>query len=302
MSFSSEAKAEICRVLPGKKCCAGAMCYGILLYCNTFSAREIRIITGNKSFAAILPRLFRRAFGFGFDRISEKSDEWAKQSFVIDSQDKLSAVFSKYGYERTSLISHHVNLGVLEEECCRMSFLKGAFLAGGSVTDPGKRYHFELATAHKSVSRETYSLLLELGFSPRETSRGADSVVYFKQSDVISDILTMLGAPLASMNIVSAKIEKDLTNSVNRKVNCDTANVKKAVDAAGNAIQAIRALESADKLSGLPEKLRETARLRYENPEMSISELAAVHNPPVTKSCLNHRLRKLISLASEASE
>lgn len=278
------------------------MCYGILLYCNTFSSREIRIITGNRAFSAVLPRLFKRAFGFGFDKISEKNDEWTKQSFVIDTPDKISAIFAKYGYESSSVLAHHVNLGVLEEDCCRLSFLKGVFLAGGSVTDPGKRYHFELVTDHKSVSRETYSLLLELGFSPRETVRGAHSVVYFKQSDVISDILALLGAPLASMEVVSAKIEKDIMNSVNRKVNCDTANVRKTVDASHQLVMAINALQKADKLTSLPEQLQETARLRVENPEMSISQLAEIHVPPVTKSCLNHRLRKISALAAELSE
>ncbi|MBQ4040934.1 MAG: DNA-binding protein WhiA, partial [Oscillospiraceae bacterium] len=198
MSFSAETKKEICESITGKKCCALAACYGILLYCNTFSAREIRIITGNPAFAQILPRLFKRAFGFGFDSISEKTGTRGKQSFIINDKEKLSAVFDAYGYDIDSLLVHHVNLGVLDEDCCKISFVKGAFLAGGSVTDPAKRYHFELVTAHHSVSRETYSLLLELGFLPRESSRKGNYIVYFKQSEVIEDVLTLLGASNAS--------------------------------------------------------------------------------------------------------
>lgn len=299
MSFSADAKAEVTENLSMKKCCIISACYGILLYCNTFSAREIRIITGNQYFAQILPKLFKRAFGFGFDSISEKSGTRGKQSFVISDQDKLSSIFSSYGYDIDSLLAHHVNLGVLDEDCCKVSFIKGAFLAGGSVTDPSKRYHFELATAHYSVSRETYSLLLELGFSPRETSRKGNYIVYFKQSESIEDLLTLIGATSSSMQVMSAKIEKDMMNSVNRQVNCDTANVKKTVEAAQLQLESIAKLDSASMLSELPEQLQYTAQLRIDHPELSISELAAIHEPPVTKSGLSHRLRKLIELSNK---
>lgn len=299
MSFSADVKAEISSNLSGKKCCAIAACYGILLYCNTFSSREIRIITGNSAFSQALPRLFKRAFGFGFDTVTEKTGSRGKQSFIISDENKLSVIFNAYGYDMNNMLVHHVNLGVLDDDCCKVSFVKGAFLAGGSVTDPSKRYHFELVTAHYSVSRETYSLLLELGFSPRESSRKGNYIVYFKQSDIIEDVLTLLGASNASMQVMSAKIEKDMTNSVNRQVNCDTANVKKTVMAAQLQLEAIAKLEESSILSTLPDIMQYTAQLRTDNPELSIAELAALHNPPITKSCLNHRLRKLTDMASK---
>ncbi len=299
MSFSSDSKAEIIESMNSKKCCALAACYGILLFSNTFSSREVRVITGNPELSKLLPKLFKRAFGFGFDTITEKTGARSKQSFIISDQSKLSAIFDAYGYNIDSLLVHHVNLGVLEEDCCKTSFIKGAFLAGGSVTDPNKRYHFELVTAHHSVSRETYSLLLELGFDPKETSRKGTYIVYFKQSEVIEDLLTLLGASNASMQVMAAKIEKDMTNSVNRQVNCDTANVKKTVAAAQSQLTAIAKLDEASVLSTLPDIMQYTAKLRTDNPELSISELAALHNPPITKSCLNHRLRKLTEMATK---
>ena len=299
MSFSSETKKEIIGSLSNKKCCALAVCYGILLYCNTFSSREIRVITGNPALSLLLPKLFKRAFGFGFDTITEKSGSRGKQSFVISDRNKLSAIFEAYGYDINSVLVHHVNLGVLDEDCCKTGFIKGAFLSGGSVTDPNKRYHFELVTDHHSVSRETYSLLLELGFDPRETSRKGKYIVYFKQSEIIEDLLTLLGATNASMQVMAAKIEKDMMNSVNRQVNCDTANVKKTVMAAQAQLEAIAKLEDASILSALPEKMQYTATLRICNPELSIAELAALHNPPITKSCLSHRLRKLTEMAEK---
>ena len=297
MSFSYNTKTEICRVVPGGQCCAVAECYGMLLYGNTFSAREIRIITGNEILGLRLIERFSSAFSISFDIIPETGKK-GKQSYVINEQEKLRRIFETFGFSTNSLLAHHVNLGVLEDECCRRSFVRGAFLTGGAITDPAKSYHLELVTDHFKVSRETYSLLLEMGFLPKETSRGGNYIIYIKQSAGIEDFLTMIGAPLHAMELMSAKIEKGMRNSVNRKVNCDTANVTKIVDASAAQIKAIRKIESAGALEALPEKLRQTAELRLRNPEMSIKELGEISTPPVTKSCLNHRLRKLMELSA----
>ena len=160
MSFSSEAKAELLRSEPKKKCCALAECYGILLFCNTFSAQEIRIITGGAELAEALPRLFRRAFGVTFDQLPAPSAT-RKRSFTITDPEKIQAVFRAFGTEATDTLALHINLGVLENDCCKASFVRGAFLSGGSITDPEKDYHLEIVTSHRSVSREFYSVMLE---------------------------------------------------------------------------------------------------------------------------------------------
>ena len=191
----------------------------------------------------------------------------------------------------------HINFGLLEEECCRASFLRGVFFAGGSVTDPAKRYHLELATSHLQVSRELEVLLRECGYPPKSVARNGSFITYFKQSDQIEDFLTLIGAPVAAMSVMSAKLEKDLRNSVNRRLNCDSANLDKAVEAAQEQLESIRKLQRAGLLDQLPDKLQLTAALRLENPELTLSELAEEFDPPVTKSCLNHRLRKITQLA-----
>ena len=196
----------------------------------------------------------------------------------------------------------HINFGLVEEPCDRAAFLRGAFFAGGSITDPQKRYHLELTTSHLQVSRELGSLLVECGYPPKSVSRSGSSITYFKQSDQIEDFLTLIGAPVAAMNIMSAKLEKDLRNSVNRRLNCDSANLDKSVVAAQEQMEAIRRLQAAELLEQLPDKLQETAALRLEYPELSLSELAAEFDPPVSKSCLNHRLRKLLELAKNLDE
>ena len=298
MSFSYNTKNELCRVLPEDKCCAVAECYGMLLYGNTFSAREVKIITGNRNLGERLAGRFDRAFSISFD-VMPDAEKTGKQAYVIKSADKLSRIFEAYGSSASGLLAHHVNLGVLEDECCRRSFIRGAFLTGGAVTNPSKSYHLELVTDHYNVSRETYSLLLDMGVSPKETSRSGNYIIYFKQSASIEDFLTMIGAPLHAMELMSTKIEKDVRNTVNRKVNCDTANVTKTVDASAVQIDAIKRIEKAGAFEALPDKLRQTAELRLQYPELSIKELADISVPPVTKSCMNHRLRKLAELSQE---
>ncbi len=293
MSFSSNVKAELCRLAVNKKCCAVAECYGVLLYCNTFTPNLIRIVTESTSFAERLPKLLKRAFNLEFDSLPEEAS--GKQTFLIKDSAKISEIFAAFGYSAENSLALHVNLGVLEDVCCRAAFLRGAFLAGGSVTDPEKRYHLELTTAHRTAGRETYSLLLEMDFHPKDTMRNGSIVLYFKQSEAIEDVLTKLGAPVCAMEIMEAKVEKDLRNTVNRRVNCETANLTKVVDAAQEQLSAIHSLN----LDELPPKLRQTALLRIENPECTLSELAEMIEPPITKSAINHRMRKLIAMAAE---
>lgn len=297
MSFSYDTKNELCRLPVQRLCCARAEAYGILLYCSTFHPGEVRVVTENPNFAARLPRLFHRAFGLRFDRQPEPEQQEGKRVFQLTDGKKLDHIINLLGYDPRQNPVLHINFGMLEEECCRSAFLRGVFFAGGSITDPAKRYHLELTTSHMQVSRELDVLLRECGYPPKSVSRNGSFVTYFKQSHQIEDFLTLIGAPVAAMNVMTAKMEKDLRNSVNRRLNCDSANLDKAVGAAQEQLEAIRKLEAAGFLEKQPEKLRQTASLRAANPELTLSELAEEFDPPVTKSCLNHRLRKLVELA-----
>lgn len=298
MSFSAQVKGELCRIPLSRRCCARAEAYGILLFCHSFTAAEIKIVTSAPVFAKRLPVLFRKAFKVDFDRTPEPA-ETGKRIFLITDPGKLAAIREAYGSDLAASLANHINFAVLEEDHDRTAFLRGAFLARGSVTDPAKSYHLELVTSHYSVSRELAALLPEAGFEPKQTTRKSNYVTYFKPSETIADFLTAIGAPLAAMEVMNAKLEKHLRGSVNRRVNCDSANLDKAVDAALLQVEAIQRYSAIHGLDALPDKLRETARLRTENPELTLSQLAALCDPPVTKSCLNHRLRKLMELAKE---
>ena len=300
-SFSGSVKTEICRTIPQKRCCALAQCFGILLFCNAFQQDNIRIVTESREFAWSLPKLFKKAFDLTFDSFPSLEAPGKMVFQVVDPQ-KISVIMSAFGFDVRDTLALHVNYPVVEDACCKNAFLRGAFLAGGSVTDPAKGYHLEVATTHQSVARECYLLMGEvMGFYPKNALRGGGQVLYLKQSEQISDYLTYLGAPVAAMGIMEARLEKELNNKVNRRCNCDDANTSKVVEAAQEQLTAIRILKENALLESMPKKLQEAAAAREANPEASLTELAAMMEPPISKPAMNHRLKKLVETAKEAA-
>lgn len=247
----------------------------------------------------MLPKLLKKAFGITFDAVPD-DDTAGKAVFQISDGYKTRLIMEAFGFTPDDTLSLHINLAAVEEDCCKSAFLRGAFLAGGSVTDPGKAYHMELATTHHSVAREGVALIQEmLGFSPKSAQRGGNQVMYLKSSEQISDVLTCMGAPVAAMGIMEARLEKELNNKVNRRCNCDDANTSKVVEAAQEQLSAIRILRNRGMIEGLPVKLRQAAEAREANPAFSLTELAAIMEPPITKPAMNQRLKKLVAMAKE---
>ena len=301
MSFSGNTKEEICRQKLDRSCCAVAESYGVLLFCHTFAPDGIRITTANPAFAARLPKLFKKAFGLSFDSLPPEKAV-GKRSFVITDKVKIAGIYAAFGDNAESALVHPVNYAVLEEDCCRISFLRGAFLAGGSVTDPEKRYHLELATTHRQVERETFTLMQELGFAPKESAREGNALLYFKQSDAIADFLTAVGAPVTGMAVITTRVEKEMRNTITRQINCDSANADKTVNAEHEQLTAISRYASLYGLDSLPDPLKDAALLRITNPAASLADLAKLSFPAVTKSCLSHRLKKIADMVQEKKE
>jgi len=302
LSFSAAAKAEVCRILPNRDCCALAECFGILLYCNSFTPDGIRIITESREFGLILPKLFKKAFDLTFDCFPSLESP-GKLIFQITDPDKVSEIMEAFGFSLRDTLALHVNLPVVEDDCCKAAFLRGAFLAGGSVTDPEKGYHMEFVTTHQSVDRQTHALMREItGIEPKTAKRGGGQVLYLKNSDAVADFLAFLGASVGAMGIMEARLEKELNNKVNRRCNCDDANTSKVVEAAQEQITAIRILRERGLLENLPAKLKQAAQAREQHPSSSLSELAAMMDPPITKPAMNHRLKKLMEMAKETNQ
>ena len=271
-------------------------------YCNHFSFDGIRIITESCEFAAMLPKLFKKAFNVNFDNFPSLESP-GKLVFQITDPEKISGIMESFGFSFQDTLALHVNLPVVEDDFCKTAFLRGAFLAGGSVTDPEKGYHMELATTHQSVARQTYTLIREItGIEAKAAKRGGGQVLYLKNSDQVADFLAFLGASVAAMGIMEARLEKELNNKVNRRCNCDDANTSKVVEAAQEQITAIRVLEERGFLKNLPAKLKQAADARLQHPSSSLTELAGMMDPPITKPAMNHRLKKLMDMAKETNQ
>jgi DNA-binding protein WhiA len=182
---------------------------------------------------------------------------------------------------------------------CRVCFARGTFVSNGTISDPTTGYHLELKFKNAHVAKQIYEFLGEEGIPPKIANRKTAIGLYYKNSGGIEDMLTYLGGMKSLFDLMNAKIERDIRNSVNRSTNCVAGNISKSVDAAQKQIAAISEIESAGKLAMLPDELFDTAKLRLENPSASLAELARLHNPPISKSGLTHRLAKIIEYSEE---
>ena len=300
MSFSMDTKNDLCALAAKKLCCKRAQLYGMLISGNVFSPERIRLITENERVSQTIVRLLREVYGVRAElRISEKTaGETKKSSYKISvsSSGDLSRIFMDCNIPKDCTLSINPSLFCCEE--CFKHFMRGCFLTAGMLTDPMTGYRMELIFENKAHCDSIAELLSAYGFSPKYSKRRSSEVLYIKESGNIEDFLTFIGASQAALTIMNAKIYKDIRSAQNRLANCDTANISKMTDRAQKQIKAIRVLQQDGKFDALPEELKQTALLRIENPEASLTDLAGMHLPPITKSGVNHRLTKLM----EASE
>lgn len=293
MSFSVKTKNELCRTPLGAPCCQTAEIYGMLLYAAAFTHREIRISTELSALTRRASLLLSRVFGI------ESAAELAGRKRIVQIQDEraLRMIMNRLGYDFKSHITYHLNRNMAESDCCAAAFLRGIFLMSGTVAGPDKKSHLEIKTNHQSLCREVVSLMLDLGINPKITQRRTTWLIYLKDTAGIEDFLTRLGASRAAMAIMEGKVEKNIRNTINRQVNCETANLMKTTDTSVRQIAAIERALMAGGIEIFPENLRETVDLRVAHPSASLSELAAMFDPPLSKPGLNHRMRRIMQIA-----
>lgn len=297
MSFSADVKNELCKGPVGGDCCARGEAYGLLLYSNQFAYDGIRIITENPGIRRRIPLLMKKAFSL--DVIGVES-AGGKTVFEIREPEELRRIFEVLGYDYKYHITYPLNRNLVEEDCCRAAFLRGIFLMGGTVAAPEKKCHLEIATSHQSLARQVMSLMLDMNLSPKITVRKTNSVLYFKDTSRVEDFLTLIGAPLSSMAIMEAKVEKALRNSVNRQVNCETANLIKASSAAAQQIMSIQKALDKKGMDVFPPSMQKTVQLRLQYPSVSLAELAALSDPPLSKPGISHRLKRIVEIAEKS--
>lgn len=293
MSFSNQIKTELCEVGLLQPCCMVAECMGVLLFAKQFSVDKLRVQSGNEAMRRRVKELFTRVFG-----VAPNCEEGSRNTLFVTDRAQLERLYRTLGYQYRN-VPLHLNRALVEEDCCKGAFLRGAFLTGGYVSLSGSGYHLELVTSHYSVAREVQTLLLDMELPCGFLERRGNFMLYYKDSGSIEDFLTAAGATGSAMDLMLRKVEKDLRNQVNRKVNCETANLEKTVEASAKQAEAICQLKASGRFDSLSDSLKQTAELRLENPELPLSELRMLFNPPLSRSGLNNRIKKLLSLAEE---
>lgn len=298
MSFTSEVKKELLKIEKKPSCCQKAECYGMLLFTRLFSLQQGEYHTEN----GLLARRFAENISAAAGVIAEVNTTIRRTtsafSVTIPGELERERLLHVFGDPKT-FISPQISLEILEKPCCKAAFLRGAFLTCGAVSDPYKEYHLEFLTLHETLSKNLFALLsgLEEEMQPALATRKGNYVVYMKESERIADLLTYIGARGSAMELMQAKMFKEVRNYVNRKTNFETANIEKTVSASIRQTDAIRKVIETGGIEAFPEDLRELAQLRLEHPEMSLREMA--QRLGLSRSGVNHRIRRILEIAGD---
>ena len=290
MSFSTRVKEELEKVIPNSRHCQLAEMAAIIHFGCRLSdeeKEEKKILLHSENDAA------RRKY---FTLL--------KKTFIIstDTEKVLQAIRVFDEDKQVKLLDEGVSPVLIKNSCCKRAYLRGAFLCVGSMSNPQKSYHLEFVCEWEAQARQIQEVLRSFELDAKIVRRKKYYVVYLKEGAGIVDLLNVMGAHLSLMDLENLRIEKEMRNSINRQVNCEAANITKTVNAASKQIEDILLLKKHYGLSNLPENLQEMALIRLSHPESSLQELGGYLNPPVGKSGVNHRLRKLSEMAEKIKD
>lgn len=310
MSFSGSVKEELLGCIDNARHCRIAEVAAVLVFDGEIvrlpsGEIDLRVSSENESlvrkYFTLLEKTFTMENSVSIDdRITKKNNRFVVELEEPDSAVKILQAVKLLGNDRTPQVSDAlVNQMVVQRNCCRRAFIRGAFLCAGSISDPEKFYHFEIVCGSKAKAVQLMELIQSFEVDAKIVQRKKYYVVYVKEGAQIVELLGIMGAGVSLMNLENVRILKDMRNTVNRKVNCETANINKTVNAAVKQVEDILYIRDTAGLDSLPENLEETALLRLEYPQASLKELGALLSTPVGKSGINHRLRKICSIANE---
>lgn len=314
MSFSSEVKEELSRHTPAARHCQIAEITAIISMCGRILIGEeddLRVVvhTENVAVARKYFTLIKKTFNISTE-ISIRQNILLKKSRIYsivikNHEDSVRVLRAAKLIDETGEIREDLSLvsnRVIQSSCCKRAFVRGAYLAAGSMSDPNKSYHFEIVCATQEKAVQLQEIIGTFGLEARVVERKRHYVVYLKEGSGIVDILNIMEAHVSLMQLENVRIVKEMRNSINRRVNCETANIGKTVSAAVKQIEDIHLIDEAIGLNQLPDALRTLAEVRLANPDASLLVLGNMMTPPVGKSGVNHRLRKLAQMAEEIRE
>lgn len=308
-SFATEVKNELARLNYEDSCCRTAELAALLRMgaTMTFGLRHTFGLNFTSKNAAVARKTLMLLKSEGGDIHTEITVSRSRQlnknnnyTVKVIPSPNVAQLLQRLGFLHDDSLNMDSDMGLLRKSCCRIAYLRGAFQGGGSVNKPESAYHLELVTGSFGLGNLLYRLLKRMGFPVGFVDRKADYIVYLKEGDAVIDFLAMIKADKAVEAFEIARNVKEVRAQVNRLVNCETANLQKAVDAAGRQIAAIRLLKAHGLLEKLPKKIKKTAQLRLENPDITLTELAAMLG--VSKSGISHRLRKIQELAANIKQ
>ncbi|MFI3168830.1 MAG: DNA-binding protein WhiA [Faecalibacterium sp.] len=300
MSFSSDVKLEITQKKLPKPEAAKAACYAVACFGKNFDAYSVSMQTEQEAIAKHLLKLFARC-GIDGEIKTQQRPSGAFYEFCVVSPDqvqKMHALFGTTGRE-TSL---QINPSLIASVDAVQAFVAAAFLCAGTITDPEKEYNLEFNTPRFNLSKDFEALLAQYEFKPHRTQRKGSNVIYIKASEKVADLLTFMRANNASMEIMNRKVYKSIRNKTNRLTNCDTANLGKTAAANALTIKAIRTIEEFTAFDALPQQLQEAAQKRLAHPDMPLAKLAETFTPPLSKSGLSHRMKKIEAIAADLQQ
>lgn len=305
MTFSEEVKRELARLSTTDTCCQRAELAALIRLNGSIEISRagqwgLSVTTQNPATARVIFKLFRAVFGVQADIYIRRKVRLRKNNvYMVWCRGNVPDLLRQVGLvEDGSSMGHGVAPWVVKRQCCWRSYLRGAFLAAGAINDPQKvSYHMEITTEYEEQATVLCKLMAREGLTAKVVSRKDSLVVYLKESEQIIRFLNVIGAHTGLLQFEDARIRKQMRNQINRLVNAETANLSKTVEAAMRQTEAIRLLAARQELAQLSPGLRQIAELRLAYPEASLQELGQLAEPPLSKSAVNHRLRKLVSLA-----
>ncbi len=285
MSFCQDAKKEIAAVSESACCRDAKLCAALWLGTKQEKDR-ITLRTESAALSSFIEQAVKDRFAI---TPTLRVTKTAKGHFYNLDIPSPAPIYAAYGIGPLG----RPNLELLRKDCCRQAFLRGAFLGAGRIADPSKSYQMEFILRTASAAYQLSLFLAELGYPAAMTDRGNRFLCYYRDSDSIEDLLSLMGATNCAFSLMNTKIEKDVRSSINRRGNCDAANADKQVEAAHAQLADIKALISIGAFNRLPQEVRECAQLRLDNPEFSLTEIGEQCDPPVSKSAVARRLKKL---------
>lgn len=312
MSFSSTSKNELSRIRSEGRCCNRAELSGIIRVSGALefggkNAMNLRIVTENPAVARLVFVLLKKLYKLHTELIMKENKILNKHHSYEMFIEHANELLTDLDILRLAGESYHLNdtlpHGLIKKSCCRKAYLRGIYLGGGSLSAPEKSYHLELITHNEYFASQLVNFINDAyDLGTKMTARKKNYIVYIKESEKIVDFLNIIGAHQTLLEYENIRIIKQMRNNVNRVVNCETANLTKTADAAFEHIQAIESIEENVGLDYLDDKLREMAELRTENPEATLKELGEMSSPPIGKSGVNHRLKKIMEIAEQINK